>query len=246
MAAQDRLAPPGAGIQEPGVQGVKTIRDRQRRHEVAPDKTDQPLHLAFVVAFARPAEPVLEQVMALQFRKHCERRRSPPFTIRATARRVLSYRIDRGTPPKKSKAATCPSQKASAVSAGYALTKQPSECGRSTQNNGTGPSCPRCSRQLRQNPPARDPDDGSEARTSRVSATSLLPHTHARSYSRRKTSVRPGDVQKSAAPYDAASCGPRGPPRVACRSTPFTGPASSKPAAHAADSPAEPNTAASS
>src|ERR1700731_3742805 len=45
----------------------------------------------------------------------------------------LSYRIDCGTPPKKSKAATWPSQKASAVSAGYALTKQPSECGRSMQ-----------------------------------------------------------------------------------------------------------------
>ena len=42
-------------------------------------------------------------------------------------------RIDCGTPPKKSNAATWPSQKASAVSAGYALTKQPSECGRSMQ-----------------------------------------------------------------------------------------------------------------
>src|SRR5215210_1046492 len=39
----------------------------------------------------------------------------------------------RGTPPKKAKAASCPSQNASAVSAGYAFTKQASECGRSTQ-----------------------------------------------------------------------------------------------------------------
>jgi hypothetical protein len=70
MTTQDRLAPPAAAMQEPGVQGVKAVRHRQRRHELTPDIADQPLHLAFVVALTRPAKPVVEQIMALQFREH--------------------------------------------------------------------------------------------------------------------------------------------------------------------------------
>src|SRR3974390_959790 len=49
---------------------VETVRDGQRRHEVAPDKSDQALDLAFVVALARSAKAVGEQVMALEFREH--------------------------------------------------------------------------------------------------------------------------------------------------------------------------------
>src|SRR6476469_6863757 len=41
--------------------------------------------------------------------------------------------MDWGTPPKKAKAALWPSRKASIRSAGYALTKPASECGRSRQ-----------------------------------------------------------------------------------------------------------------
>jgi hypothetical protein len=51
----------------------------------------------------------------MRHRKQFERKRRPPFTILATASRVLSYKIDSGTPPKKSNAATWPPQKASAV-----------------------------------------------------------------------------------------------------------------------------------
>ena len=51
--------------------------------------------------------------------------------IFATARRVLSYRMLLGTPPRNEKADTWPSQKASVVSAGYAFTKHPSLWGRS-------------------------------------------------------------------------------------------------------------------
>jgi hypothetical protein len=40
----------------------------------------------------------------------------------------LSNRTDSGTPPKKAKAETWPSQNASVVSAGYALMKNASEC----------------------------------------------------------------------------------------------------------------------
>ena len=41
-----------------------------RHQEVPPDQPDQPLHLALVVALARPAEPIGEQVMRLQFAEH--------------------------------------------------------------------------------------------------------------------------------------------------------------------------------
>src|SRR5208337_2750887 len=50
-------------IEKPGVERLEAIGDGQRRHEVAPDKTDQPLHLALVVALGRPAEAILEQIM---------------------------------------------------------------------------------------------------------------------------------------------------------------------------------------
>ena len=70
VAAQDRLTPFDAGVEKARVERVKTLRDRQRRHEVAPDIADQPFHLALVVSLARPAEAVVEQVMALKFREH--------------------------------------------------------------------------------------------------------------------------------------------------------------------------------
>jgi hypothetical protein len=70
VAAEDRPAPFAAGITEPGIEGVKTIGDRQRRHEVPAGITNQSLHLALVITLARPTEPVVEQVMALQFCEH--------------------------------------------------------------------------------------------------------------------------------------------------------------------------------
>ena len=70
LAAQDRLTPLDAGVEEPRVERVETVRDGQRRHEVAPDISDQPLDLALVVALARSAKAVVEQVMALEFREH--------------------------------------------------------------------------------------------------------------------------------------------------------------------------------
>src|SRR5712692_4981268 len=44
--------------------------------------------------------------------------RLPSPRMRATASLVLSYRIERGTPPKNSKLTLCPSQKASVLSSG--------------------------------------------------------------------------------------------------------------------------------
>lgn len=70
MAAQDRRTPLAATIDQLRVQRIKAFHDWHRRHEVAPDIADQPLHLAFVIAFTRQAKPVREQVVALQFGKH--------------------------------------------------------------------------------------------------------------------------------------------------------------------------------
>src|SRR5450631_4831152 len=68
LAAQDRLTPLHTGVQEPRIERVETLRDRQRRHEVAPDISHQALDLALVIALARSAKA--EQVMALEFREH--------------------------------------------------------------------------------------------------------------------------------------------------------------------------------
>jgi hypothetical protein len=52
------------------VQRLEALEHRDRLEEVPPRIADKPFDLAFVVAFARPAETVLEQVVRLQFGKH--------------------------------------------------------------------------------------------------------------------------------------------------------------------------------
>ena len=48
---------------------LDALNPRNRHEEVPPDEADQPLDLALVVALARPAEPVLEQIVRLQLRE---------------------------------------------------------------------------------------------------------------------------------------------------------------------------------
>jgi len=115
-----------ATAQKMDIEGGEAFEHRDRYQEVAPGVADKAFDLALVVALARPTEPVLEQIVRLQLAEHPRGWRSPSPRIRATAILVLSYRIDRGTPPKNVKARTCPSQKASVVSAGYAATKHAS------------------------------------------------------------------------------------------------------------------------
>jgi len=52
------------------VQGGEAGGTRDRHQVVPPDQPDQTLHLALVVALARAAEPIGEQVMRLQFAEH--------------------------------------------------------------------------------------------------------------------------------------------------------------------------------
>src|SRR6516165_10015129 len=63
--------------------------------------------------------------------KTCVGFRSPSPKISFTAIFVLSYRMVRGTPPKYAKAWLWPSRNDSVFSAGNALTKQSSDCGKS-------------------------------------------------------------------------------------------------------------------
>ena len=84
--------------------GTGTRKFRRRSRPVPPPA---------VVALARPAEPVLEQLKLREARVRC---RFPSPRIRATA--GVAYRMDRGTPPKKANAALWPSQNASVVSVG--------------------------------------------------------------------------------------------------------------------------------
>src|SRR5215212_4138458 len=58
-----------AALLEVGVQGGKAGEGRDRHQKVAPGVADQTLDLTLVVAFARSAEAVEEQVMRLQLGK---------------------------------------------------------------------------------------------------------------------------------------------------------------------------------
>ena len=78
LAAQHRHLALAAFVQQHGVQFFKTLRHRYRHHEVAPPIADKAFDFAFVVAFAGAAEPVLEQIVALQARKH---RAAPALAI---------------------------------------------------------------------------------------------------------------------------------------------------------------------
>ena len=72
------LAPAALSSREIIVQRLDALNPRNRHEEVPPDEADQPLDLALVVALARPAEPVLEQIVRLQLREDA---RSLPLSI---------------------------------------------------------------------------------------------------------------------------------------------------------------------
>ena len=60
---------PEALLFQPGVQRLKALEMWDRHQEVPTAETDPSLNVPLVVPFARPAEPVLEQIMRLQFRE---------------------------------------------------------------------------------------------------------------------------------------------------------------------------------
>ena len=64
-----RVEPLQAARQQPLVQDRQVMHLRDRHHEPAPRRLHQGLHLALVVAPARPAEAVAEQIMRLQMRE---------------------------------------------------------------------------------------------------------------------------------------------------------------------------------
>ena len=70
MTTQNRLTPFAASVEETRIERIKAVGDRQGRHEVAPDKSDQPFHLPFVVPLAGPSKAILEEIVALEFGEH--------------------------------------------------------------------------------------------------------------------------------------------------------------------------------
>ena len=66
MTAQAIPEPAATTLEQLLVQRRKARRPRHRHQQVAAGPADQPLNLAFVVAFAGPAEPVGKHVMRLQ------------------------------------------------------------------------------------------------------------------------------------------------------------------------------------
>ena len=59
-----------AAIQKMGIERLEAVKHRKRHQEVPPRVADQPFHLALVIASARAAEAVLEQIMGLQLAEH--------------------------------------------------------------------------------------------------------------------------------------------------------------------------------
>src|SRR5712671_305892 len=74
----DRLVVTAQAIPEPALTTLEQLliqrhqadRPRYRHQQVPADPADQPLDFALVVAFARPAEPIVKHVMGLQLAEH--------------------------------------------------------------------------------------------------------------------------------------------------------------------------------
>src|SRR5271165_4236064 len=66
VAAQTVRHPTTAALHKIGVQRLEALENRNRNEEVPSGVADQPLDFAFVVAFARPTETILEYVVRLQ------------------------------------------------------------------------------------------------------------------------------------------------------------------------------------
>src|SRR5450755_3539066 len=77
-AAQTVSHSTAAAFQQIGIQRLEALEHRNWYEEVAARIADQPFDLALVVAFARPAEPVLEKIVRLQFGEHA---RALPLAI---------------------------------------------------------------------------------------------------------------------------------------------------------------------
>src|ERR1035437_3161529 len=69
VPAQPLLAPLLTLFQQACVQLFPVRASRHRNHKVPRRISNQPLHFPFIVPLARPPEPLLEQVVALQLRK---------------------------------------------------------------------------------------------------------------------------------------------------------------------------------
>ena len=119
VAAQPRRLAPAALFGESIVEGREALGTRDGDQEVPPDEADQSLDLALVVALARPAEPVLEQIVGLKLREDA---RSLPLPIRPGSGQPPAWCCRTGwiggRRRRRQTPALWPSQNASVVSAG--------------------------------------------------------------------------------------------------------------------------------
>src|SRR3974377_1265869 len=99
MASQAIVHATAAALQQVDVESFEAVEHRDRHQEIAPRKANEPLAFAFVVAPARPAEAVLEQIVRLEFRKDP---RSLPFAVpqdqgNSDLRMVIATRLAHAT-----------------------------------------------------------------------------------------------------------------------------------------------------
>src|SRR5271167_1269845 len=83
MAAQTVSHSTAAAFQQIGVQRLEALEHRDGDEEVPSRIADKPFDFALVVAFARSAEPILEQVVRLQLGEHA---RALPLAVTKDAR----------------------------------------------------------------------------------------------------------------------------------------------------------------
>jgi hypothetical protein len=131
VTPQDRVLALEALFLQPGVQRIKALEARHRHQEVPPAKADHPLDVTLVIALAWPTEPVLEQVMRLQLGEGPGALSGPvPENPRHRNRRVVIQHRQRDAAEEREGRNMPVVRHASVVSAGYALRKKASECGK--------------------------------------------------------------------------------------------------------------------
>ena len=174
--AGERPGAPGSAPRAAAFSAAKLVDQRHRHQEVAPGVADQPLDLAFVVALARAAEAVGEQVVRLQLGEdpralaRAVARGCAPPPAACCRRGSLAARRRRRRTPRCARRRTPPSSRPDRPS----RSRRPSAAGRGRRSGSSAPRR-RSPPSPRRSRPARARADAPAARTSPAPAAAA-PH----------------------------------------------------------------------
>ena len=160
VAPQPRRLAPAALFGESIVEGREALGTRDGDQEVPPDEADQSLDLALVVALARPAEPVLEQIVGLKLREDA---RSLPLPIAQDAgnRQAWCCRTGwSGGRRRRRQTPRCGHRRMLRSSPPDRPQQSNHQCGEGRRQGSGSSVTRRRSRRLRRSPPGRDRGNG--------------------------------------------------------------------------------------